>query len=95
MKILPEEIDLLLERHPDVEEACTFGVPDDINGESVAVAVRLRQGFEGSEAELRDWCLARIRGDCVPERWFVLDEIPKTDRGKINRDNVRRACTGE
>jgi acyl-coenzyme A synthetase/AMP-(fatty) acid ligase len=28
----------------------------------------------------------------VPEQWFVLAEIPKTDRGKINRDRVRDAC---
>jgi acyl-coenzyme A synthetase/AMP-(fatty) acid ligase len=28
----------------------------------------------------------------VPERWFVVDEIPKTDRGKINRDNVAKYC---
>lgn len=94
MKILPEEIDLLLERHDDVEEACTFGVPDEFHGECVAVAVRLRENAVANEAALRDWCLSRIRRDCVPERWYVVDEIPKTDRGKINRDNVRRACTG-
>ena len=90
-KILPEEVDLLLEKHPAVAESCTFGVPDPINGEMVAVAVQLVDN-EVAPAELKQWCLERIRRDCVPERWFVVSEIPKTDRGKINRARVRDAC---
>ncbi len=95
MKILPEEIDLLLERHPAVEEACTFGMPDPLHGERVAVAVVLTTPAASDPSALRDWCRERIRDDAVPEQWFVVDAIPKTDRGKINRDHVRRACTGE
>jgi acyl-coenzyme A synthetase/AMP-(fatty) acid ligase len=30
----------------------------------------------------------------VPERWFLLPEIPKTDRGKINRTHIRIHCEG-
>ena len=90
-KVLPEEVDLLLERHAAIAEACTFGVPDPINGEMVAVAIRLADN-EVATAALKQWCAERIRMDCVPERWFVLPEIPKTDRGKINRDRVRDAC---
>jgi acyl-CoA synthetase (AMP-forming)/AMP-acid ligase II len=91
MKILPEEVDLLLERHPGVAEACTFGVPDPVNGERVAVALRLVDA-DLAPAELKQWCAARIRPDCVPEKWFILPEIPKTDRGKINRATVRETC---
>lgn len=90
-KILPEEVDLLLERHPAVAEACTFGVPDPINGEKVAVAVQVL-GEKVSQAELKAWCAERIRMDCVPEKWFFVPEIPKTDRGKINRARVREVC---
>jgi acyl-coenzyme A synthetase/AMP-(fatty) acid ligase len=90
-KILPEEVDLLLERHSAVAESCTFGVPDPINGEMVAVAVHLTD-TETTPAELKQWCRERIRKDCVPERWFIVPEIPKTDRGKINRARVRDVC---
>jgi RimJ/RimL family protein N-acetyltransferase/acyl carrier protein len=94
MKILPEEIDLLLERHPAVAEACTFAIPDPVHGESVAVA--LRCGKETVDAAtLRDWCAERIRRECVPERWFFLTDIPKTDRGKINRTRVRDFCLSQ
>ena len=93
-KVLPEEVDLLLEKHPSVAEACTFGIPDPINGEMVAVAVRV-VGEGATPSELKEWCGERIRPDCVPERWFVVAEIPKTDRGKINRAVVREACMRE
>lgn len=92
IKILPEEIDMLLERHPGVVEACAFGVPDLISGETVAVAVTLKEDSTLGISDLRNWCRDKIRPDGVPEKWFLVDEIPKTDRGKINRGVVREYC---
>jgi acyl-CoA synthetase (AMP-forming)/AMP-acid ligase II len=92
IKIQPEEIDLLLERHDEVVEACTFGVPDEVSGEIVGVAVRLRDGSGVDQAALRTWCLEKIRRESVPERWYIVDEIPKNDRGKIDRQKVRESC---
>jgi acyl-coenzyme A synthetase/AMP-(fatty) acid ligase len=28
----------------------------------------------------------------MPSRWWVVDEIPRTSRGKINREAVKTAC---
>lgn len=92
IKILPEEVDALLEEHDDVLEACAFGVPDSLSGETVAVAVLLKDQAQTDAEELRQWCSERIRKDCVPEKWFFVREIPKTDRGKINRTTVREYC---
>jgi acyl-coenzyme A synthetase/AMP-(fatty) acid ligase len=89
-KVQPAEIDLLLEKHPEVEEACSFGIPDPVSHEIVAVAVRLTTGSSQTQKSLRAWCLERLRKDAVPERWFFTDEIPKTARGKLRRDAVRR-----
>ena len=91
IKIHPEEIDLLLERHPDIVEACTFGLPDPVSGELVAVALRLAEGAPGEVDGVRAWCRERIKRESVPERWFVLTEIAKTDRGKVDRRAVMDA----
>lgn len=92
IKILPEEIDMLLEKHPHVIEACAFGVPDMISGETVAVAVTIKKGQSLKPSDLRAWCRDKIRPDGIPEKWFMVTEIPKTDRGKINRGVVREYC---
>ncbi|MEH6497434.1 MAG: class I adenylate-forming enzyme family protein [Pseudomonas marincola] len=92
MKILPEEIDLLLERHNDIQEVCVFGLPDAISGERVAVACVLKDNITPDSKALQDWMGNLIRREAIPESWFFIDEIPKTDRGKINRNNVRDKC---
>jgi len=93
--IYPEGLDLLLERHPDVLEACAFGIPDELSNEIIGIAVHLRDNADVSDRELIDWTRERIRAEAAPERLFRVTEIPKTDRGKINRDTVARHCLGE
>jgi acyl-CoA synthetase (AMP-forming)/AMP-acid ligase II len=91
-KVQPEEIDSILEGHPDILEACTFGLPDEIAGEIVATAVCFRSSPGPDSRMLRAWCEERLRREYVPERWFFVDDIPKTERGKINRQQVLEYC---
>ena len=92
LKIHPEDIDLLLERHEAVREACAFAIPDEAEGEVVGVAFSLVNGSDLESGALRRWCAERISRDKVPRKWFALDDIPKTDRGKLNRDVVAAHC---
>jgi len=57
-----------------------------------AVAVTVDPDSAATAELLRLWCASRIRRECIPERWFLMDDIPKTGRGKLNRDQVRDAC---
>ena len=90
VKIQPAEIDLLLERHPAVAEACVFAVPDAVSGEAVAAAVRPADGANIGPQALASWCCERLRHEAVPEHWFVVDALPRNARGKISRDAVRQ-----
>jgi acyl-CoA synthetase (AMP-forming)/AMP-acid ligase II len=94
-KVQPSEIDALLETHPAVSEACVFGIADTVSGEIVAAAVRLEPGENITAETLNDWCATRLRREAIPERWFMVDKLPLNDRGKINRDAVRRLLTGD
>ena len=89
-KVQPAEVDLLLETHPAVAEACVFGIPDPMGGEAVAAAVRLAEGQRATALGLQAWCSERLRRGAVPEHWFFVSEIPRTARGKVSRDVVRR-----
>jgi acyl-CoA synthetase (AMP-forming)/AMP-acid ligase II len=95
MKVQPAEIDMLLERHPDVAEACCFGIPDDILGEKVGAAIRALPDRSVDFDALRQWCRTRLHAAAVPERWFAVADIPKTERGKIRRDDVMRHCLAQ
>jgi len=94
-KVQPEEIDRLLESHPAVVEACVFGIPDRASGEVVAAAVKLAAGARENAETLRAWCRERLRREAVPEHWFMVDEMPRTARGKISRELMRRTLVKE
>ena len=92
IKVHPEDIDLLLERHHEVYEACAFGYADDIAGQLVGVAVCPMDGVTIDLRALRKWCSSRLVKEKIPDKWFVVKAIPKTERGKINRDKVATYC---
>lgn len=92
IKIYPEELDLLFERHEDVAEACAFGIADAVSGEAVALAVAPVEGKAPTPQALQSWAVPRIRPEAVPRKVYIVDQIPKTDRGKINRDRVATYC---
>ncbi len=92
MKVMPEEIDELLERHDSIEEACTFSVPDELAGEMIGVAVTGVSSLDLNISDLKTWCRKYIVSDKVPDHWFQVDVIPKNERGKINRADVAAYC---
>ncbi len=92
IKVQAEEVDMLLERHPDIAEACAFGIPDPVSGEAVAAAVVLRVGARFDPEAIKAWCRDHARPDAVPTRLMQLESIPRNDRGKIVRAEVRRVA---
>jgi acyl-CoA synthetase (AMP-forming)/AMP-acid ligase II len=94
VKVQPAEIDALLETHPGVSEACVFGIPDRVSGEIVAAAVHFAPGGTVDVEALREWCTTKVRRDAIPEKWFVTEKLPRNERGKINRQAVRRMLVG-
>jgi len=94
-KIQPADVDMVIEAHHDVQEACSFGLLDPVSGEAVAVAVVLKAGATLDQKALRTWCKERLRPSAVPERWFFVEALPKTSRGKISRNLVRDSVAGQ
>jgi acyl-CoA synthetase (AMP-forming)/AMP-acid ligase II len=88
-KISPVEIDDALLAHPGVIEAVAFGIPDEKYGEAVAAAVVVRPGT--SVGELRAHVAARIASFKVPSVVHIVDAIPRTPTGKVQRRIVAAA----
>ena len=84
-KINPREVDEILEQHPAVAQAATFGVPHAALGQDVAAAVVLRPGARCSGRELREFVETRLASFKVPARVLLLDRIPTGATGKVER----------
>jgi acyl-CoA synthetase (AMP-forming)/AMP-acid ligase II len=89
--ISPHEIETVVLSHPGVADAVAFGVEDAKYGEVVGVAVSLTGDV--SERELKDWCRGWLAGFKVPSRVFVLDQIPRTVTGKLQRKRIGEQLT--
>ncbi len=85
-KISPREIDEALLTHPAVAEAVCFGIADRIYGEEVAAAVVLSGTV--TEAELIAYCRSSLADFKCPKVIYIVDTIPRTATGKIQRRNV-------
>jgi acyl-CoA synthetase (AMP-forming)/AMP-acid ligase II len=88
-KISPREIDEILLGHPAVAEACCFGIPDRIYGEGVAAAVVLKG--TATEKDLIAHCRSSLSDFKCPTTIYIMDAIPRTATGKIQRRNVAAA----
>ncbi len=91
-KIAPLEIDEVMLCHPCVAEAVSFGMPHPTWGEEVAIAVVLKE--PQSEAALIEHCKQRLADFKVPKKVHIVDKIPRTATGKIQRRAVAAAFSG-
>jgi fatty-acyl-CoA synthase len=82
-------LETLLIGHPDVVDAAVIGVPDQRWDERPLASVVLKQGSTTSPEDLRDFIAGQVAKFWVPERWAVVDEIPKTSVGKFDKKVIR------
>ncbi len=86
-KVFPEEIEAVLNRHPDVRESRVYGAAHPHLGEVVEAEVVLRDA--AATDALRDFCRAHLSPDKVPSRFHVVKLIAKTAiTGKIRRQTT-------
>lgn len=87
------EIEELLYRHPAVQDAAVVGMPDPRLGERVCAFVTLRPGatltFEAMTGYLEE---NKMACQYFPERLEVIDEMPRTPAGKIQKFRLREVA---
>jgi fatty-acyl-CoA synthase len=84
-KVWPSEVELMLYRHPHIQEACVISTKDAYRGESVKALVVLKQEFKeiASPSEIIDWARAQMAAYKVPRSIEFMDSLPKSGTGKI------------
>jgi fatty-acyl-CoA synthase len=76
--------------HPAVREAAVVAVPDPRWDERPLACVVLAEGQSATAEELRDYLAQHVAKWQVPERWTVIDEVPKTSVGKFDKKVLRK-----
>jgi long-chain acyl-CoA synthetase len=84
-QVWPREIEEVIAAHPAVHEVGVAGVPDPVKGEVAKAWVVLKADTAATEAELREFCRARLAPYKVPARVEFRKELPKTMVGKVLR----------
>jgi acyl-CoA synthetase (AMP-forming)/AMP-acid ligase II len=92
MKVQPADVDAVVERFIGVKDVCCFAIDDPVYGQDVGIAVVLEDTSAERIMALLDWTRAHLAVHKVPVRWYAVDAIPRTSRGKINRTNVAAEC---
>ncbi|MEU4925145.1 long-chain fatty acid--CoA ligase [Streptomyces yokosukanensis] len=86
------ELENALMSHPDIAEAAVVAVPDEKWGERPLATVVLRDGATADFATLRAFLAeeAKIARWQLPERWTIVESVPKTSVGKFDKKVLRR-----
>jgi acyl-CoA synthetase (AMP-forming)/AMP-acid ligase II len=87
--VYPVEVEKALLEHPDVLEACVFGVPDREWGEAVKAVCALKEGSSSNEQELVDFVGSHIARYKKPKYITILDALPKTEEGTVDREKIK------
>lgn len=90
------ELESLVSQHPAISEAAAIGIPDPKWGERPMIIVVLKPDFKGKVApdDIKAFLQkavdeGKIPKYVLPDRYAIVDAIPKTSVGKINKIALR------
>ena len=84
-KVWPSEVELLLYKHPGVQEACVISAQDAYRGETVKAIVVLRADARGKvqERDIVGWAHENMAAYKAPRIVEFVDSLPKSGAGKV------------
>jgi len=87
-----QEIEEVVLEHPSVKECAVVGVPDSTRGQVAKAFIVLREPDEADEnlaTAIQDFVKKSIAPYKYPRAVEFVDELPRTQTGKINRATLR------
>ena len=83
------EVEQVLLSHPAVELAAVFPVASEMAEDEVMAAIVLREGAVLDPVELVRFCETRLAYFAVPRYVDLLDQLPTTENGKVQKFKLR------
>lgn len=88
--IYPGEVELMLEKHPGIVQACVVPVPDAIKGEKPFAFVVTRAGAQLSEDDVKKYAVGAAPAYQHPRRVVFMKELPLASTNKVDRQALKR-----
>ena len=92
-KVSPVEIENIIYKIKGIKEVGVIGYPDRILGESVIAFVSMLNEVMFKEDGIRKFCMANLELFMVPNRVFLLEQIPKNPNNKIDKKKLKEIAS--
>ncbi len=92
--ISPKEIEDVLTQHPAIQDAGVISNADPVQGEAPKAFIVPVSGDSVDEQEILEFCQEHLAQEKVPESIHIIDFIPKSINGKIQRRILREIAAG-
>jgi fatty-acyl-CoA synthase len=93
--VYPAEVEQFLVQHPAIAIVAIVGVPDARLDEVGFAFIQTHPGMQITHAELRAFCKGKLADYKVPRYLKLLDEIPRTTTGKVQRSALIELASAE
>ncbi|QWV97995.1 amino acid adenylation domain-containing protein [Geomonas nitrogeniifigens] len=88
-----DEIEVVLNSHPEIRQAAVIAIPDELTGSRIVAYVSHVEGAVPEAAELLGLCGAHLPKYMIPERIICRPALPVTSNSKIDRKALEREFT--
>lgn len=94
-KIYPTEVEQAIEQIDGVDEVSVLGVPDVARGSALVAFVQPKPGASLTEAALRAACRRCVDGMKMPRSFVLLEQLPRTPTGKLDKKVLAEMTVGK
>ena len=86
-KFVPEEVESTIKEIPEISDVAVIGISDEIFGQLPVAFVVTNK--ETTTTQIINHCSKKIERYKIPHKIIFLDELPKTNSGKIKRNSLK------
>lgn len=94
-KVNPREVEAILRNHEWIDDAAVFGTVDSRTLEQRICTVIECSSRDVGYEEIRSWCQEHLASHKVPRVIVVVDQLPRNERGKLDRPAIRALAAAD
>lgn len=88
--VYPLQVEKILSQHPSIREIAIIGVPDEKWGETGLAFLSIAEQDSLSLDKVKSFCKGKLSKYKIPKHLKLLNELPKSDTGKIDRKLLKQ-----